>query len=472
MKDLNAISVKLSLQHPEKVLQVGGGNFLRAFADWMIDVMNERTDFSGSVILAKPTPGVYPELERQDGLFHVLSRGLRDGAPVDEARLISCISRMVYPYENFHDFLDTATVASLRCIISNTTEAGIAFNVSDRLEDEPPGAFPAKLTHWLYARYQHFQGAPRRGCLILPTELLERNGALLRECVLRYAARWNLPVYFSRWVERHNTFCDTLVDRIVPGYPAARASDIETRLGWRDALLTVAEPYHFWAIEGDQSLSELFPAPQAGLNVRFVDDLTPFRTLKVHILNGAHTAMSAVGYLQGARTVREAMEHPETGPFVRDLIFQEILPALSFPEDEKVAYAKTVLDRFGNPYVEHRLLDICLNSVAKFRARLLPVMLRHVERQGQAPPLIAKALAALILMYRGHWRGAPPAPRDDPGVLSFFAEQWSSSPDAGALAAAILGAGRLWEMDLRVVPGLRERVQRHLEEWEAQNHLI
>lgn len=459
MKQLNRRHRQAPKPSEVRVLQFGGGNFLRAFTDWMIDIMNEKTGYDAGVLIIKPTEGgAYRELEQQEGLFHVWLRGIQRGEEVDKQRLISCVSDYIHPYENFESFLESATLPGIQVIVSNTTEAGIQFREADRFEHRPASSFPGKLTQWLYRRYQYFAGEAAKGCVILPCELVENNGDRLKELVLRYADLWELEDGFSGWIEQHHYFCNTLVDRIVPGYPEAEAEAFMNKTGYRDELLVSAEPYHLWAIEGRAEARRRFPADEAGLNVKFVEDIQSIRTLKVRLLNGAHTAMVPLGLLAGLESVRETIENDNTGLFIRDLLEKEIISTLPHPAAEAKAYADTVLERFRNPFIHHRLADIALNSTSKFETRLLPSLNRYFEQHGQAPERLSFTLAALIRFYRGDGPGGLLPLKDEEAAITHLQSAWKCDTLAEVSAKAL----SLWPLSDELFPILQSRVAAYL----------
>jgi tagaturonate reductase len=350
----------------------------------------------------------------------------------------------------------------VRFIFSNTTEAGIVFDPADRLEERPARSFPAKLTQFLYHRYRQFGGDPAKGCIIFPCELIEQNGDRLREIMVAYAELWQLEPGYKEWLTAANAFCNTLVDRIVPGFPRQQAEAIWQALGYRDELLVQGETYHQWIIAGPDWVAAEFPVGQTDLNVHFVPDVTPYRNLKVRILNGAHTAMTPIGHLAGLESVLQVMEDEALSDFVTNLLWQEILPTLDFPPAEREAYAEAVLDRFRNPYLRHRLLDIALNSSAKFPARLLPSLLAYRDRYQELPERIVFALAALLHLYR-----FDPLPmRDDPEVVGWLQGCWRENPAGPVLAQQILARADIWGQDLTAVPGFVERLGYHLQQIE------
>ena len=459
-KVLNRTNFQQPTRYPERVLLFGGGNFMRAFAAWMISEMNEKAGFAGEITVVKPTPGgVYPELKAQDGLYHVWTRGLQSGQVIDEFQLISCVRRSVAPYENWDAFLATAELPAMRFIISNTTEAGIVFDPDDVWsEANCPSSFPAKLTRWLYHRYQFFGGSAGSGCIILPCELIEKNGQVLLQCVQSYIQHWQLPVKFADWVANANTFADTLVDRIVPGFPKNQ----EIPLSVQDDLVVCAEPYHLWAIQAAETVSEVFPAQKAGLNVVWTTDLDQFRTLKVRILNGLHTIMTPVAYLSGMRTVGETLQNEALKAYLQQVLAQEIVPTLPFPEEVSLQYAATVWERFENPFVQHRLADIALNSISKFRARVLPSLLTYMAAKGEVPIGICRAFAAMLIWYSGSWKGESLPVRDNAAVVSDMQQYWQH-PET--LVGRVLGREDWWGQDLRTLPGLEQAINQRIRDW-------
>ncbi|GAB5555304.1 MAG: tagaturonate reductase [Saprospiraceae bacterium] len=467
MQKLNRRSAKVSKPYPEKVLQFGGGNFLRAFVDWMMDVYNDQTDAELGILVATSTErAAYHAWQNQEGLYHVITRGYQDGNIVDGVHLVKSVSRILNLTVDWEAFLASAENPDLRFIISNTTEAGIQFNSKDQQADQPPFAFPAKLTLWLYHRYQYFEGNPNLGCIFLPTELILENGAILRKCILQNIKNWNLEAGFRSWIEDHNTFCNTLVDRIVPGVAKEALSTEQQQIGFQDALITQGEAFHFWAIQGPGFVQKELPLDKAGLQVIFTNDLTPYRTQKVRILNGAHTSMVPVGYLYGIKTVREAVEDKVLGAFIAQVIFKEIIPTLDLPETELNQYANSILDRFKNPFIEHQLISISLNSISKFKTRVLPSMIEFHARKGQFPDGLVFAMAALIHFYRGNWNGEKISLKDAPQVTDFLQSLWGNYKGTKAsmreLALQVLAWDNAWEIDLSVYEGLQEKLSTYL----------
>ncbi|MCY3573552.1 MAG: tagaturonate reductase [Chloroflexi bacterium] len=444
---------RIAPRQPERIVQFGGGNFLRGFVDWLVDVLNDEADFSAGIVLVKARPGRYEALDAQDGLFTTWLHGINAGEFQEQTRLIRCVNRIAYPYEDFESFLAIARQPGIRFIFSNTTEAGIAHSAADSLDAAPPATFPAKLTRLLYERWRHFGGASEAGCIIIPTELITDNATRLREIVLQYAAQWALPPDFSGWLVDFNQFCNTLVDRIIPGYPAADAERLFAQLGYRDRLLVAGEIYHSFIIEAPPSLLDELPLERAKtpLNVKIVADAAPYRTIKVRLLNGAHTAMVPLGLLLGIESVREAIEHPTLGAFIQDLIYQEVIPSVSeLPRDELEAFARHVFDRFRNPRIHHRLRTISLNSASKVKERLVPSLLGYHALYGKLPGRLVLALAGFMRLYRGDTCPL----NDDPAALDWFAQQWETAATHADLAHRLLAQESLWGVDLSALPGL------------------
>jgi tagaturonate reductase len=445
--------------YPVRILQFGEGNFLRAFVDWMFDRMNEEVDFRTGVTVIQPiADGLAQKINAQNGLYTLFLNGLRDGKPYSEHRVIRCLDRCIDPYLNFREFLSTAENRDLRFVVSNTTEAGISFNGQDRISDTPPSSFPAKLTLWLYRRYGFFHGDASAGLIFLPCELIENNGDSLKECVLKCSDLWKLEKSFAEWVNNSCAFCNTLVDRIVPGYPKERASELTAKLGYEDSLMTEGELFHLWVIQGPETLREELPFHKCGLNVLFVNDVTPYRTRKVRILNGAHTSLVPAAYLLGVETVRESVEHPLLGAFLRQTLFEEIIPTLDLPKDELTAFADEVVERFKNPFIKHYLMSIALNSISKFQVRVLPSLLEYVKRRARAPENLAFSFAALIAFYKGK-RGNDSIPlNDSPENLAFFKALWASHDGSRdslqRMVTKVLGQTDIWQTDLNEWKGL------------------
>lgn len=461
---LNRSTWTQSSNYPEKIVQFGEGNFLRAFVDWMIDVMNQEAGFNGSVVVVQPLEqGLIHKLNEQDGLYTLYLQGMKEGKPVKEHSVISSISRGINPYTEHQAYMALAASSDIRFVVSNTTEAGIAYDPNDKLEDQPQSSFPGKLTAFLYRRYQEFQGDKDKGLIIIPCELIDRNGDKLKKVVLQYATLWNLEQAFVTWIEEANTFCSSLVDRIVPGYPKDSIREITEELGYEDGLVVVGEQFHLWVIEGPQWIKKEFPAEAAGLYVLVVDDMAPYRTRKVRILNGVHTGMMPVSYLYGLDTVGEAINHEVVGKYVKDLMEQEIIPTLDLPQEELASFAEDVIERFRNPFVQHYLMSISLNSISKFKTRNLPSLLEYVNRTGEIPTKLAFSLAALIMFYQGKRGEEVFQVSDDAPILDFYQSLWNDDWDGSTIGldqivVSALGNKSHWELDLNSIDGLSAAV--------------
>lgn len=466
LKKLNRSSVSAQT-YPERILQFGEGNFLRAFANWMIHKMNKEAGFDAGVVVVQPIDqGLIKMLNDQDGLYTLYLNGIKNGEAISEHEVIDCIQRGLNPYSDYDEYLSIGDNPDLRFVISNTTEAGISYNEGDKLDDAPAKSFPAKLTALLYRRFKTFNGDSSKGLIFIPCELIDRNGDNLRRIILQYAADWNLGSEFISWLENHNIFCNTLVDRIVPGYPKSKIKAITEELGYKDNLVVEGEQFHLWVIEGPDSVKDEFPSEKIGLNVVFTDNMEPYRTRKVRILNGAHTSMVPVAYLYGIETVRESVEDEVIGKYVKDVVFNEICPTLDLPEEELNSFANDVLDRFRNPYLVHALMSISLNSIAKFKTRVLPSILEYQKRKNSLPEKLVFSFASLIAFYKGEDNGKTIAVNDDQEVLEFIQTKWEgydgTVDSLSAIATAILSNEDFWGQDLTKTEGLAEKITENI----------
>ena len=448
------------IAYTEKVVQFGEGNFLRAFTDWMLDKMNKESGFDAGVVVIQPlAKGMVPQLNAQQGQYTLFLNGIKKGEAISEKIVIDAIQRGINPYDQVAEWLALASQPELEFVISNTTEAGIAFDPADTFEMSVQNSFPGKLTAFLYRRFMAFEGAKDKGLIMIPCELINKNGEKLKEVVLKYADNWSLPASFIKWIKEANTFCNSLVDRIVPGYPFDKAERLWETLGYEDNLMVEGEQFHLWVIETEKNDKPFFPAKASGLNIIFTEDLTPYRTRKVRILNGAHTTMVPVGLLYGIETVKEAVEDEVVGKFIHAAIFDEIIPTLDLSKSELDAFGKDVLDRFKNPYVKHYLQSISLNSNSKFETRVLPSLLTYLERTGTLPKKLVFALAATIVLFKGDVSFEL---KDDAKWLTLYKELWNDLAadkiDYTALVTKVLGQTALWQQDLNDVEGLTEQV--------------
>ena len=455
MERLNRTTAPQARTYTEKVIQFGEGNFLRAFIEWIIWKTNQKTDLNASVVVVQPIEkGMVDWLNEQDCLYHLNLQGLDKGQPVDSVDLIDVISRGINPYRDFQDYLRLSEQPEMRFIISNTTEAGIAFDPSCKFTDEPALSYPGKLTQLLYHRYEYFKGDKTKGFIMFPCELIFENGKHLKECILQYIDLWNLGEGFKDWFLSACGVYSTLVDRIVPGYPRDTVAQLTERIGIEDRLLDKAEIFHLWVIEAPKQVSDEFPADKAGLNVLFVPSEAPYHERKVTLLNGPHTVLSPVGYLSGLDTVKQCCEDPLIGKFVHKVMFEELLPTLNLPKEELEKFASDVMDRFRNPFVKHFVTSIMLNSFPKFRTRDLPGLKTYLERKGTLPKGIVLGLAAICTYYKGGMRGETPiVPNDDPKIMDLLKDLWATG-DTKKVADGVLGAEFIWDEDLNKVPGL------------------
>lgn len=413
-------------QRKEKVIQFGEGGFLRAFADWMIDIANEKGYFDGSVVIVQPIEqGMCEMLEKQDCIYTHIIRGIENGEEKVESQVITSVSRCVNPYTDYKAFIDLAKNPDFRFVISNTTESGISYEKEDMLTDRIQKSFPAKVTVLLYERFK----AGLDGFVFLPCELIEKNGSTLKSIILKYADDWNLGDEFTAFVNEKNYFMNTLVDRIVTGYPRGEKID----LPYEDNMLDTSEYFHLWVIEGEKSFEDELPLCKSGLNVIWTDDMSMYRTRKVRILNGAHTSTVAHAMLSGIKTVKEAMDDENMRAFIKKNVFEEIVPTLDLPIDELTEYANAVLDRFSNPYIQHQWASISLNSVSKFKVRVLPSITEYIKRMNKLPENLVFSLACLINLYKKDMA------TDDEEIIEFIKK---------SSVEEILSNTKLWDMDL------------------------
>lgn len=464
---------------PERVLQFGEGNFLRAFVDYFIDMMNEKAGFNSKVVLVQPISGgdaIRNFINEQEGLYTLFLRGNENGEKINNKRVISSVSRCLNPYSDYEAYMECAKNPDLRFITCNTTEAGIQYDPSCQLEDRPAASYPGKLTQFLYARYQAFKDTPGKGFIILSCELIDNNGKELKKCVLQYARQWALEEAFIDWIERENIFCSTLVDRIVTGYPRNEAADICKELGYEDNIIDTGEVFGFWVIEGPETLKKELPFEEAGLPVLITDDHKPYKQRKVRILNGAHTSMVLGAYLAGQDIVRDCMKDDVIRGFMNRTIYDEIIPTLTLPKQELMDFAQAVTDRFNNPFIDHALLAISLNSTSKWKARVLPSLKGYVEKYEKLPECITASLAFYIAFYRGESleaeglkgsrKGEAYLIKDDRNILEFYYRH--KNDDAQTLTYAVLSNKDFWGEDLTEIEWLCEKTAEFLQIVEEQ----
>lgn len=411
---------------PEKVIQFGEGGFLRGFVDWILQITNEKTDFDGSVVVVQPIDkGMCEMLQAQNCVYTHVMRGLKDGEPTVDKKFIDVISRTVEPYKDWASYIALAENPDFRFVVSNTTESGICFDGNDKLENAPNVTFPAKVTLLLKKRFDLGLG----GFVFLPCELINKNGETLKQYILDYADLWGLGEDFKAFVEKENTFTNTLVDRIVTGYPRDEKIDV----GYTDNMLNTSELFHLWVIEGDNKFLKELPLDKTGLNIIITDNLERYRTRKVRILNGAHTSMIPYAMLEGIETVGDCMDDQNMSEFVKHCVYDEIIPTLDLPEEELLDYADNVFERFRNPFIKHLCASISLNSVSKFKVRVLPSLLEYIKLTGNKPQYLLTSFAKLIEFYKTDMTN------DDPKVCEFMKT---------ATVAEILANTELWDEDL------------------------
>lgn len=448
-------------QLPIKVIQFGEGNFLRAFVDWMIHKMNQAGVFNGQVAVVQPLEtGLIHLLKEQDYCYTHFLKGIKDGQPYEEHYVNQSIQTAINPYDDFEGFLDLAAIKSAEIIVSNTTEAGIEFKDTDKMTDKAGVTYPGKLTQLLYNRYKLTEGSADSGFILLPCELIDHNADKLKEAVLKYADLWSLGDSFIQWINEANTFCNTLVDRIVPGYPRDTIDEVIKKLGYNDNLVVESELFNLWVIEGNDKVRQAIPADKAGCNAIVVDDVTPYKTRKVRILNGAHTTLVPTGYLYGCDTVGGSMEDPVLKGFLTRTMYEEIIPTLTLSKEELEAFAKDVTERFMNPFIKHYLLSISLNSMSKYRTRILPSVTGYLEINKTLPKRLVSGLAAYIIFYRGTYNGKTIETNDSADIIDLFDNAWAkydgSKESLKTLVTTILAYEENWYGDLNHIPGLTE----------------
>lgn len=469
MKALNKRTAPKSCA-PERIIQFGEGNFLRCFVDWIIWNMNRRTDFNSSVVVVQPIErGMVDWLNGQDCLYHVNLQGKLNGEVVNSLDRIDVISRALNPYSQNPAFMALADQPDIRFVISNTTEAGIAFDPACKFTDMPASSYPGKLTQLLFRRYQTFQGDPTKGLILMPCELIFLNGHHLKECIYQYIDLWKDDFGadyegFRRWFTDSCYVCATLVDRIVPGFPRKEIQQIQEKICYEDNLVVQGEAFHLWVIEKPENMSiealkAEFPAEKAGLHVLIAESEKPYHERKVTLLNGPHTVLSPVAYLSGVNIVRDACQHPVIGPFIHKVMYDELMQTLNLPMDELQQFAGDVLERFVNPFVDHQVTSIMLNSFPKYETRDLPGLKVYLQRKGELPKGLVLGLAAIITYYKGGVRadGAPITPNDAPDIMQLLTDLWATG-STRQVAEGVLAAESIWHEDLNLIPGLTDMV--------------
>lgn len=463
MQALNRKTVDAPLR-PVKVFQFGEGNFLRAFVDWQFDIANEKGVMDTGIAVITPLfcdSKVVEILNGQDGLYHVVLEGVENGQPKREIRLIKSVQDVFSPSSDYDKYLSYIYSPDLRFVVSNTTEAGIRYEEDDVLADMPK-TFPGKVVNFLYKRFKHFNGDPTKGLIFLCCELIEDNGTHLREYVIRHAQEANLGQDFIDWVNDNCIFCDTLVDRIVPGFPRDNINEIKEEIGFDDNVVDKGEFYHLWAIGGKdcEKVREELPLEKAGLHVIFLPSIKPYRDKKVRILNGSHTGMVAMSLLMGLPTVLDAFNNANVNKFINTMVEREVLPMIDEDPEELKKFADGILERFYNPYVKHMLTSIALNSLSKWEARNFPTVKDNYEKAGKLAEFELLSFAALLSLY------APESgfePQDTPEHVAFIRENWDDNDIEGTVGKIVGGNIFLENFDA-VVPGFNAKVAEYVKD--------
>lgn len=470
MTAINRESLNVTVGLSPKILQIGGGNFIRGYINWMVEILNREAGFNAGTILIKPTNnGDYDLLNDQDGLYTVVLKGFENGEVVERIVLVKNIIDIINPYKDYEQFLDSAKIPTIRWIISNTTEVGIKVNENDLLTDKPSKEYPGKLTQWLFERFRFFHGDPKRACIFLPLELIEHNGEKLKKSILEYSKQWELGEDFRKWIEQSNIFCDSLVDRIISGYPETEAlEEYFRKLGYLDRQIVIGELYHSLIISAPVEIHHEIPFFSTSLNVKFVEELKPYRELKVFLLNGAHTAITPVGILAGFNTVKEVMQVEILKKYLSNLLLNEISPCIrTLGTDEKGKYISQILERFANPGIDHFLKDIALNSIAKFEIRLLPSLKKYCVLKGDLPSGITLSLACLLYFYSPKNGTKETLTREGPEIISRLTMHWNKYYDGEMslqqLVYLIFSDNAIFQNNLTLIPELVSKVSFYLD---------
>lgn len=456
MRELNKKNVKKRI-FTEKIIQFGEGNFLRAFFDWIIWNIDNKTDFNGSIVMIPPTPrGNADRFNIQDSLFHVNTQGIENNKAQNNFDLIDCVSRTINCYNNFEEYIKLSESPDIRFVVSNTTESGIVFDETCRLKDKPAMSYPGKLTQLLFNRYKFFNGDKSKGLIILPCELILHNGKVLKNIIYKYIKLWKLPEDFKLWFEESCHIYSTLVDRIVTGFPKKEIKNIQKTLDFNDNLVAQAEIYHLWIIQAPQSLKEEIPLDIEGINIKIVPDESLYHLRKITLLNGPHTVLSPVSFLSGIDIVRDACQDSVISKYIHKVMFEELMPSLDMPKDELVQFANDVITRFKNPYIDHAVTSIMLNSFSKFKTRDLPSLKNFYNKNKSLPKGLVLGLAAIIIYYKGGKRedGTIYEASDSFEIISFIKNCFNEEIETSAKVKKILSATFIWNEDLNKINGL------------------
>lgn len=463
---------------PEKIVQFGEGVFIRAFINYFLDIANSENIFNGRAIVVQPINVENAKLiNDQDGLFTLCLRGLENGQKQENYVIISSISKAYAAKLDWNEILKYAESSEIEIIISNTTETGIVYNEKDQMDLVPPISYPGKLISFLYHRYEYFDTSTDAGLIILPLELIENNAGMLKKIIKKLIKKWNLETKFLNWLEKSNLFCNTLVDRIVTGYPIDEIDKFRKVLKYEDKLLNTAELYHLWVIEGGKEVQKKIPLDEIGLNVKFVSDLTPYYLRKIRILNGAHTSMVHLSYLMGNNSVKESVEHSLVGEYIKNLLFYEVIPSMKMPKNELMDYTNVIIERFRNPFINHVLLNITFNSNSKIKYRILPTLLEYYDKFKKVPKLITFSFAAFLYFMKINKKSADKfyglrkeenyEIKDDKEVLNYYALQWkkvniNNNNDIEQFVTTICKNKDYWQTDLNTIGNFKELVTQNL----------
>ena len=452
-------------------IQFGEGNFLRAFVDYCLQTLNEKTVFSGKVDIVQPLPnGMIEQLKEQNGKYHLFQEGIVAGKKIREGQQIDCINQINNPYQEFDQFLELAENENLTFVFSNTTEAGIVLDHKDQFNAKPPRSFPGKLTRLLHHRYKTFNGDPSKGLHIIPCELIDKNGSKLKKIILELSKIWKLDDHFISWIHQ-NHFYNTLVDRIVPGFPKNDLEFYKRTLPFDDQLIVTCEPFFLWVIEGSPKLLKIFPVDQLKeIDVKVVPDLGIYRIRKVRILNGSHTTLVPVGLLNGTPTVSETLKDDFLKTFLFQTLFNEIIPSIDFDKQQLEDYAHSVLERFSNPFIIHQLESISLNSISKFKVRVLPSLLSYYTKEGKVPKNLTFAMAALIYFYGKDVSKHPYSIKDDPKNITFFNQVWKDN-NVEKVVLETLSNTDLWDQNLSEISPLKDTLTQALNAIASHNEI-
>ena len=455
--------------YPKKILQFGQGNFLRGFTDWMIDLSNDKELLKSSIVIAKVTEnGNLDKFKKQNNKYTLIMKGIENNNIIEEKKLITSISQILNPYEedDFSEYEKIIKSEELEIIISNTTEAGILYEQCS-FDDQYPKTFPAKVTKLLYTRFKYFNGDKNKGILFLPVELIDNNGEELKKCILNHIDDWKLEKEFEDWVLENNYFTNTLVDRIVTGYPKDNIEEIEKELGYKDELLVSSEYFNLWVIEGDEKWKSFFSLGDIDANIIWTNDVSSFKKRKVRILNGGHTSLVPSAFLSGTLIVRDMINYGTFNKFYDYLMEREIIPTIDMDERELLDFAESVKDRFKNPFIDHRLQDIMLNSLSKYKARCLPSLKDYYYKFNDLPKGLVYTLAALLRYYKvkksedkyfGYdLNGKKYVINDNIENLEFMKNCWSKT-NIYETVVSILGNKNIWGEDLNNINNLTNKV--------------